>query len=329
MTTARMTALILRFKVLRHELRRRSPEATSPAHEAATTEGATLDAMTRKEVFARGYDEVLAALKHQDDKLNRTLTALAFLTAAGVTLFTRETDSTVRFPESGTSISAFFFAVFLGATALALILVLAAIGPSTYYRNNGESGGSLLYYSKIANDESWSRYATDPTEELLGRLVSNLHGETRYIAKRTVYKVARSGESGAFVQLAILSLALLGVFSIDAFSLSTQWRIASAVVILLLVAPLWDLWAMCHFGFIAEKKRISRRSYLLLTVVILAGIDLLARAPTLGQHWPAIWYALFALVASRLALAHRSRVSDALLAGAATIGVATNLAVQF
>jgi hypothetical protein len=40
-------------------------------------------------IFQHSYDEVLAALKHQDDKLNRTLTALAFLTAAGVGLYTR------------------------------------------------------------------------------------------------------------------------------------------------------------------------------------------------------------------------------------------------
>ena len=40
----------------------------------------------RAEIFEHSYDEV-TALKHQDDKLNRTLTALAFLTAAGIALF--------------------------------------------------------------------------------------------------------------------------------------------------------------------------------------------------------------------------------------------------
>ena len=50
-------------------------------------------ARDHQDVFARSYDEVLAALKHQDDKLNRTLTALAFLTAAGVALFARAATS--------------------------------------------------------------------------------------------------------------------------------------------------------------------------------------------------------------------------------------------
>jgi hypothetical protein len=37
--------------------------------------------------FKQSYAEVLLFLKHQDDKINRVLTALAFLTAAGVTLY--------------------------------------------------------------------------------------------------------------------------------------------------------------------------------------------------------------------------------------------------
>jgi hypothetical protein len=39
------------------------------------------------EGFKESYNEPLLFLKHQDDKINRVLTALAFLTAAGVTLY--------------------------------------------------------------------------------------------------------------------------------------------------------------------------------------------------------------------------------------------------
>src|SRR5437764_717220 len=85
---------------------RMPPAPTDPGSEGSEWEG-------RSEVFARSYDEVLAALKHQDEKLNRTLTAIAFLTAAGVTLFTRLSGSPIRFPESRISVTAFFFVVFL------------------------------------------------------------------------------------------------------------------------------------------------------------------------------------------------------------------------
>src|SRR4051794_32943287 len=55
------------------------PSPSTPAPESLAAE----EWEKRADVFARSYDEVLAALKHQDDKLNRTLTALAFLTAGG------------------------------------------------------------------------------------------------------------------------------------------------------------------------------------------------------------------------------------------------------
>jgi hypothetical protein len=66
-------------------------------------------------IFEKSYDEVLTALKHQDDKLNRTLTAIAFLTAAGVTLFANlavKIAPPVRFPESAWNVTSFFFLTF-------------------------------------------------------------------------------------------------------------------------------------------------------------------------------------------------------------------------
>ena len=96
-------------------------------------------------VFEHSYNEVLAALKHQDDKLNRTLTALAFLTAAGVTLFLSleriaEPREPVYFAEGGPSVTAVMFVIFLAAVALALLTALAAIGPGTPLRFRSGSG---------------------------------------------------------------------------------------------------------------------------------------------------------------------------------------------
>src|SRR4051794_3143616 len=89
--------------------------------------------LTRTEVFKIGYDEVLAALKHQDEKLNRWLTALAFLTAAGITIYTRvlpRTASLNHFPHSRYHVVPIFFIFFLVSTLAALIGVLGAVGPS-------------------------------------------------------------------------------------------------------------------------------------------------------------------------------------------------------
>ena len=71
----------------------------------------------REKVFSKSYDEVLLLLKHEDDKINRVLTALAFLTAAGVTLyiFSRSGKGGPDFPSFGGAdikMDDYFFACF-------------------------------------------------------------------------------------------------------------------------------------------------------------------------------------------------------------------------
>jgi hypothetical protein len=289
----------------------------------ADQEDATTAWQVKRDVFARSYDEVLAALKHQDDKLNRTLTAIAFLTAAGVTLFARPPGKAfVRFPESATSVRAVFFVIFLAATVFALILALAAIGPSTPYPSRSSRSRrprSLIFYALIKSDPDWDRYIEAPAPELVEKLARNFHKEAFLISRRVVYKVARSRESGAFVQLAILALSLLGIFSIGGFSLAVRWWISCALIGSLLLAPFLDRREMSMFEF--GEAAAATESYVYLALIVVCAGILLGRAPSAGQHWPAMYYALAAFTCSRAVYAHKTRVARVLLGGSAVAGV--------
>src|ERR1700694_2601919 len=190
------------------------------------------DWKARAEVFEHSYEEVLAALKHQDEKLNRTLTAIAFLTAAGVTLYTTVGKNvSLTYDGMSANVPTFFFVLFLVLVVLALVSALAAIGPSTPLRDKSDyqgKSGSLIYYEFIRRDEEWPKYIDWAPAQLYEKLAKNFHNESLTIARRVRYKVARSRESGSFVQLVIISLSLLGIFSVESFSASTRWWIASS-----------------------------------------------------------------------------------------------------
>jgi hypothetical protein len=282
--------------------------------------------ITKPFIFERSYDEVLAALKHQDDKLNRTLTALAFLTAAGVTLFLSleriaEPRDPVYFPEGGASVTAVMFVIFLVAVALALITALAAIGPGTPLRFRSGAARSertsLLFYALIATDSNWEGRYELQDNELNDELGRNFHAEAQNIAKRVRYKVARSRESGAFVQLAILSLTLLGIFEARGLTHSARWWIVSALIVVVLALPLWELVQMQRYGY--EDPNWGA-PYVWLTIMVLIVAALLVYGELTDHHWEVLYYALFALLLSKLSLLS-GRAAQVLLPVAALAAV--------
>lgn len=286
--------------------------------------------ISRSDVFERSYDEVLAALKHQDDKLNRSLTALAFLTAAGVSLFLSleriaEPRDPVYFAEGGPSVTAVMFVIFLAAVAIALLTALAAIGPGTPLRfksrtlgTSGDAEWSLLFYAFIAADQQWSERYDLTVDKLRDRLGRNFHTEAREIAKRVSYKVARSRESGAFVQLAILSLTLLGIFEARGLSDSARWWIVTALIALVVILPFWELWQMLQTGYAANRG--WRAPYLWLAVAGSLAVGLLVAGELTDHQWEALYYALFVVLLSRLALLS-GRAAKVLLPLAAAPGL--------
>lgn len=264
---------------------------------------------TRKDVFEHSYSEVLSALKHQDDKLGRALTAVAFLTAAGVALYTQiGARSTVTFDDQSLGATAFFFMAFLFSVVLSLLVILAAIGPSATYRaKSGEwrSERSLIFYASIRGDDDWGSYLGMNALTLEQKLSRNFHHEAKVIAKRVHYKVARSREAGAFIYLAVTSLVLLGVFSMETISAEMRWWVASGTVMFLAALPLWDLYQMYAMDFV--ETRPDSASYIWLGVALLTGMNLLRIGPEDQGQWIAMAYSLTLVLLSRLAFVEAGR----------------------
>jgi hypothetical protein len=280
------------------------------------------------DVYEKSYDEVLSALKHQDDKLNRTLTAIAFLTAAGVALFVNaiKISPPVHFGESTWSVTSFFFLIFLGAVVFALLFALTAIGPNRALPRLGrrpqrgpEEWPSLIFYQRIVLDAGWdSRIAEKDADWLQQCLARNFHNEAKTIGKRVEYKVAGSRQSGACVQMALLALSLLGIFSITQISIERRWWIAAVLITLVLVLPLLDAAHMWKFQFPEASGLAERKlSYGLVATTAVFGILLLFTAPHTHRHWWAILYCLVAVFAIRLAFVHEWLARIGLWAAAA------------
>jgi hypothetical protein len=271
--------------------------------------------VAKARVFEHSYNEVLLALKHQDEKLNRTLTALTFLTAAAVALFVNyvlKDLPPVRFPHEPTiPVTTFFFVLFLGAALFALLFALAAIGPSdTLPRLHPKKRGarqwpSLLFYVDIEGNGEWDVYAKRPAAWLQECLARNFHEEAKTLAQRVRYKVARSRESAACLQLAILALTLLGVFSARPLSLGTRWWAAAGLMIGVMVQPIWDGVLMGEYHF-KEKRPFSERgwSFTWVALALAGATTTVVTAPSTHGHWWAIGAALGTIVATRFSLAH-------------------------
>lgn len=276
----------------------------------------------RKGIFEKSYSEVLAALKHQDDKLGRALAAQAFLTAAGITIFTQlGVKSTLTFDGQELTAPRFFFIVFLVSIALALGFTLAAIGPSTPYKTNETSEKtSLIYYGLIRKDEKWDSYLEDSSiDELTKMLATNFHAEAKGLARRVNYKIRRAREAGAFLTLALTALAVLGVFSLVDIDAETRWWIASGVLVLSCLLPHWDYFHMSRLEFPDDDP--DKTSYKLLWTAVGLATSLLLLAPSGDDEWWALGYALALVLASRWALLSH-RFARNLLGGTVLLGVA-------
>jgi hypothetical protein len=291
------------------------------------------DYKQKKEVFEHGYQEVLAALKHQDDKLNRTLTALAFLTVAGVSLYLKLSGPGLdAFGGAGPGAAVILFVVFLIAIALGVIITLTAIGPGRPLPNARSSGAhaelpqSLLFYALISRDETWDEKLDLSPEELTQELATDFHGEARSIARRVDYKVARAREANAWVQLAIVALSLMGIFSATGLSLSSRWWIVSGLLIVVLSLPFWDLWLMRDTQYVTGD--FSKAAYWILLAIVGLSATFLVVGDLTDSQWQALGYAAVAFVLPRYAIV-QSKAALPLMIAALAASVPTLLLTIF
>lgn len=206
---------------------RRTSRAELPATPAAEP-----DVKVRLELLRETYKEVLDAVKHQDDKIGRLLTGLAFLTAAtlavaglgGAEFVTRTFDvGVVAVP-----LAVVFLGGFVIGMVLAVSLLLAAFSaplrlPGQIPEGSSASGSSIYFFEIVRQSrDEWQRKMSSGSakedQRLLEERANSLAKESHNLAARATYKHERVTEATAVVVTALLGLALATVFTLIAAS---------------------------------------------------------------------------------------------------------------
>lgn len=177
------------------------------------------DDEVRLELARKAYEEVLDATKHQDDKIGRFLTAIAFFTAAVFTLSARLPDMfQVRFQlgRDQVPLPGILLALFLALVVISVLLFLVGLGPNLSLP--GQAPGapardykpSHLFFLDITYQriDAWrDLWKADPNV-IRRRFINNLIEETHNIAKKAYFKYRRGNEARGLFILALLSLSL-------------------------------------------------------------------------------------------------------------------------
>jgi hypothetical protein len=240
---------------------------------------------TRYDLLKFSYGEVLDATKHQDDKIGRILTAVAFLTG-GALVFANKSilGGIYQVGDHAYHLTALFLGVFLFFDLLAVMLfILAVATPLTYpgLVSGTGSNRSRLFYRVIGKtpwkdyEALWAQKDAESKDDMDQRLTeavsSDLVAESYNIARRVLRKNDRSRDAAAFFLFALIFLVPTIVLSIDAVSRGTgsarhplHWDlnrrlwIGAPVALFVLVLVLWA-WDQAR----ASTASSSRAPYLL------------------------------------------------------------------
>lgn len=194
----------------------------------------TSETDAKLELICASYAEVLDATKHQDDKIGRLLTSVAFLTAAVLALAGLGSASflthTFEVPPFVLPLGLIALAVFLIGVVFTVMLLLASLTTPLRLPGLGERksrapinwvrgvAASQLYFLEISgvNIDQWADKWDAPVRDLKEERLASLVGETHNLAVRTNAKHDRTTESVAVLSLALLAFALAIVFTVTA-----------------------------------------------------------------------------------------------------------------
>ncbi|MGY1684429.1 hypothetical protein ACI8AK_02450 [Geodermatophilus sp. SYSU D00867] len=179
---------------------------------------------TRFSLLGFTYHEVLAATKHQDEKINKLLTAVAFLVAGSLALANladgklamRSFVLDVPLPLALVTLGVFLVGV-LAAVVLLIGTMTTALrfpggsrpdAPEITYATSFEAG--QVYFNEIASGSlaQWHKKWQQGPTRLWRERNESLVRETHNLAVRAEHKYARTNEAVAVLSFALLSFAL-------------------------------------------------------------------------------------------------------------------------
>ena len=167
------------------------------------------------EIAKRSYEEVLDATKHQDDKIGRILTAIAFLTTGAITtigIFSK-TNVILILPDGRIEIVWILLGIYIACTGVAVIqLLLALTVPLVILGKLNFEYRSLIFYSDIQRQTSseWKSFVLKSNDDDLAQnyLVESLNLSRRVMLKylRTTFAVRIFRTGVLYLVLGILAL---------------------------------------------------------------------------------------------------------------------------
>lgn len=180
-----------------------------------------------KEIF----DHLYEMLRHEDEKANRILGAMAFITLAAAALAIPFFEGSIGIDLEFfyVSLGVFLFFVFLILVTIGTLFLLAALGPLTNIqtvwvepseKDKEPRIPSLLYFKEISakSIEEWTGYFRETDDKDLCEKICNDHIVKTYtLANRTKYKAKCIKSSKVFYRasLIVLLLFVLSGFCID------------------------------------------------------------------------------------------------------------------
>lgn len=250
---------------------------------------------TRLKLAETSFKTVLEADVHQDNKANRILAAMAFLTAATAAIFNKAYSATTPTAEASTSqqpqlilwdlnislvaFTAYMFFVLLGAALYLIALGGGALNLPARFGSGSGSGStvkSLLFFEKIGalNEDTWKGHWSTSTsiETLQTQMFDNYIFETRLIAEKVRAKVFWMYVGTTLFKAALLSLIILiaSLFASNEYSFWFYSLLATCGFFGVLMLEAWK-----RPGEITLWRWIQRISWSLISVAALVGLLLI------------------------------------------------------
>jgi len=201
-----------------------------------------------KEIFDHLYD----MLRHEDEKANRILGAMAFITVAAAALsipfFEGKIGTGLKFFNLGLGL--FLFFIFLILIAIGTLFLLSALGPLLHIttdfvepseRKKKLRVRSLLYFENITGItiEEWTKFFRETDEDDFYEKICNDHIIKSYtLANRTKYKAKCIKSSKIFYRFSLIVLCL---FVLSGFCVSFNSFFYWAFIILAAAFLEWSV----------------------------------------------------------------------------------------
>jgi hypothetical protein len=269
------------------------------------------EASTMYDIAKLSYDEVLDATKHQDDKIGRFLTAIAFLTGATIAFGTRPDVITVQYnldrPTPLPAALALVFVILIGLTLTVLLIGLGqalTIPGSARQRTPTEPDRprSLLFFMSIADwtlpewEKAWNKSGSELRSDVTNQFIRESHN----LATRADKKYRRTGEAQSLFTLSLLAFVLAAVLALNALARPTAgvtpWDLRPRVLAATVIASFTVALAYGWFRFEQDLKTKSlattRLLYLLPLASALYPFAMILPPRVIGTGWGALIVAI-------------------------------------